>query len=128
MNMTWKVATDTHWGEAREIPNHPTMARQQLRRERSISGFFNSLRCRIHHPLGVCIPVLFSVFTDVCDDHFTDFRTFSSPERRPPTTQLSLPTLTSPPALTNGQSAFCPDRPGWFGRSVRPNGGVCGPS
>lgn len=48
--------------------------RQQFRRERSISGFFlmqltASLRCRIHRPFRVCISVLFSVFTDMCNDH-----------------------------------------------------------
>ena len=26
MNMNWRVATDTPWGEATEIPNHYTMA------------------------------------------------------------------------------------------------------
>lgn len=37
ITMTWKVATGTHWGEAK-VTNHPTMARTA-----PIPGFFKNI-------------------------------------------------------------------------------------
>lgn len=127
MNMTWKVATDTHWGEAREIPNHPTMARQQLRREWSISGFFKIHWDAEYITRWECASQCFLVYSQICAtitspilEHFHHLR--EDPQL------LSYPSRPLHLLLTNGQSAFCPNRLGWFGRFVRPNGGVCDPS
>ena len=86
MTVTWRVTTDTHWGEARENPNHPTMARTATQ-ERTVyfrTFFFSvqltaSLRYIRHQPFGVYISGLFTMFTDMCNYHFINFRTFSSP-------------------------------------------------
>jgi len=44
MNMNWRVATDTPWGEATEIPNHSTMATTAIQ-ERTVYFriFFNAV-------------------------------------------------------------------------------------
>ena len=70
MNMIWRVATDTLWGEAIFYNGQDSNSGENgLFQDFFLMQLTASLRCRIHRPFRVCISVLFSVFTDMCNDH-----------------------------------------------------------